>query len=91
MEKPKTENGTIAGPPPRQTQKRHLPQIKTFKVTQCNDANHYVIEMYNKTGNVPTITHSGDYISITSSVLVQVNVSNKRTQLLKINNKPLNI
>lgn len=61
--------------------KRHLPQIKTFEIgiyyrdgSDTNQAvNEFIIEVFERTGNVPVIHPCGNHILVVWDELVEVN------------------
>lgn len=60
--------------------KRQLQQIKIFKVEHFKttedleeSVNKYVIEMYNKEGNYPTIKTNSKFVSVISHCLLETN------------------
>ena len=52
--------------------KRHLPHIKLFEINSRfrrelsieQEVNQFVIETFSRTGDIPQIHHSGDFISV---------------------------
>lgn len=60
--------------------KRHLPQVKTFKIVNYivnggsadKAVNEFVAEIFNRTGNSPVIHPCGDYIMVTWQELIEI-------------------
>lgn len=52
--------------------KRHLPHIKLFEIDSQfrrelsieQEVNQFVVEVFSRTGSIPVIRHSGDFISV---------------------------
>lgn len=54
-------------------QQNCLPQIKIFDLTQIgveDKINQYIIQCFNEIGTYPEIKHSGNFISVTTSKLL---------------------